>query len=120
MPYLLLMLLCASIATVHSVEPARDTSRIPGTLPPEVISPLLDSPEPYPSADTDPIAGRRNRFTPKQKATLKERNAAANEGKVICENCKTETVPAEKHEKNVTPPKNEAHTDHPRQWSDPL
>ncbi|WP_250625242.1 RHS repeat-associated core domain-containing protein [Pinirhizobacter soli] len=51
-------------------------------------------------------------FTRAGKAEVKAANMAKNEGKLICEHCKTETVPAKKSEKGVTPPKNEAHVDH--------
>jgi 5-methylcytosine-specific restriction endonuclease McrA len=51
-------------------------------------------------------------FTPKGKQVVKQKNAAKNDGKNRCENCGTETVPAKKHEKGVTPPPNEAHVDH--------
>ncbi|MDC0711106.1 HNH endonuclease signature motif containing protein [Stigmatella sp. ncwal1] len=51
-------------------------------------------------------------FTKKGKAIVKERNAAQNDGKNRCENCGTETVSPKKHEKDVTPPPNEAHVDH--------
>lgn len=51
-------------------------------------------------------------FTRTGKTLVKERNAEKNEGKTRCESCGTETVPAKKHEKDVTPPSNEAHVDH--------
>ena len=51
-------------------------------------------------------------FTRTGKTLVKERNAAKNEGRTRCESCGTETVPAKKHEKDVTPPANEAHVDH--------
>lgn len=51
-------------------------------------------------------------FTKKGKAVVKQRNASENDGKNRCENCGVETVPAKQHEKNVTPPANEAHVDH--------
>jgi HNH endonuclease len=51
-------------------------------------------------------------FTPSQKATAKAANAAENQGNVVCESCKTETVPAKKSESGVTPPNNEAQVDH--------
>lgn len=112
LPYLLLLLL-SSIATAHPAGTGRDAQGILSTHPPDFISArLLDPAGPHRSMDDGAITGKGNRFTKKQKAVLKERNAAANEGKVVCENCNVETVPAEKHEKNVTPPKNEAHTDH--------
>ena len=44
--------------------------------------------------------------------TVKQDNAARNEGKNRCEDCGVETVQAEQHKKGVTPPKNEAHVDH--------
>jgi 5-methylcytosine-specific restriction endonuclease McrA len=61
------------------------------------------------------LAGNRKAgkaFTKKQKTVVKEQNAAANDGKNHCEDCGVETVPAKKHEKGVTPPKNETHVDH--------
>ncbi len=51
-------------------------------------------------------------FTRKGKATVKQENAARNDGKNRCENCGEETVPAQKHEKGVTPPSNETQVDH--------
>jgi hypothetical protein len=51
-------------------------------------------------------------FTPKGKQLVKQKNAAMNDGKNRCENCGVETVPSKKHEKDVTPPSNEAHVDH--------
>lgn len=79
-----------------------DTLAIPEVSP--------DSSESIVSGDA--VAGKGNRFTKKQKDIIKKRNAEANDGKVLCEKCNVETVAAEKHEKDVTPPKNEAHTDH--------
>jgi hypothetical protein len=51
-------------------------------------------------------------FTRKQKETVKQQNAEENGGQNRCENCNTETIPAEKHVKGVTPPLNETHVDH--------
>ncbi len=111
-PYLCLLLL-SSIATAQPVELEHDTAEALSALTPELIAFALPGlPESDLSGDADSIAGKGNRFSQKQKMVLKKRNAAANNGKVICEKCNNETVPAEKHEKNVTPPKNEAHTDH--------
>jgi hypothetical protein len=101
MSFLLLTLL-SSMVMAFPVGAGHDTSAILGTSP--------DSPEAILSVDG--VAGKGNRFTKKQKDILKKRNADANDGKVLCEKCDAETVAAEKHEKNVTPPKNEAHTDH--------
>ncbi len=60
------------------------------------------------------ISGKSNRkpFTQKQKTVVKQQNAEENDGKNNCENCGTETVPAKKHVKGVTPPLNETHVDH--------
>lgn len=41
-----------------------------------------------------------------------EKNKLANNGKVICENCLVETVPSQKSQKGVVPPKNEVQVDH--------
>lgn len=51
-------------------------------------------------------------FTKKQKQLVKERNAQEHQGKNHCETCGVETVPGQKHEKGVTPPKNETQVDH--------
>lgn len=51
-------------------------------------------------------------FTKQQKQIIKERNAQENQGTNRCENCGVETVPGQKHEKGVTPPKNETQVDH--------
>lgn len=64
---------------------------------------------------TEAIAGKGKSsldFTKKGKSLVKEKNAAKNDGKIICENCETETVPGKKHVKGTTPPSNEAHVDH--------
>jgi hypothetical protein len=113
MPHFHLLTLLSSIATAVPAGASHDAPGSHSTHPPGLITaPLLDPIGSSRSMDADAITGRGNRFSKKQKAVLKERNAAANEGKVVCENCNVETVPAEKHEKNVTPPNNEAHTDH--------
>ncbi|WP_369926223.1 RHS repeat-associated core domain-containing protein [Xanthomonas sp. NCPPB 2632] len=51
-------------------------------------------------------------FTRMGKIEVKEINAAAHEGKIVCEACGRETVPALQSQKGVTPPGNEAHVDH--------
>lgn len=51
-------------------------------------------------------------FTKQQKQVIKQKNAQENDGNIRCENCEIETVPAKKHEKGVTPPKNETQVDH--------
>lgn len=51
-------------------------------------------------------------FTRAGKAEVKEANAAAHEGKIVCEACGRDTVPAQQSQKGVTPPDNEAHVDH--------
>lgn len=51
-------------------------------------------------------------FTRAGKAEVKAENAAAHEGKLVCENCGGETVPAQQSKPGVTPPGNEAHVDH--------
>jgi len=78
---------------------------------------LLELPqfEETPSASMlEIIAGKRpgSRFTQKDKAVVKQDNAARNEGNNKCENCGVETLPAQQHKKGVTPPKNETQVDH--------
>ena len=68
--------------------------------------------EPQPANEPTVLAGGSKRFTRKQKSQVKQENAQANEGKNRCEQCRVETVPAKKHEKDVTPPLNETHVDH--------
>ena len=60
------------------------------------------------------ISGKSSRkpFTQKQKGVVRQQNAEENDGKNSCENCGTETIPAKKHVKGVTPPLNETHVDH--------
>ncbi|QRN93992.1 HNH endonuclease [Archangium violaceum] len=60
------------------------------------------------------IAGKRpgSRFTQKDKLTVKQDNASRNGGKTQCEKCGVETVPAQQHQKGITPPKNETQVDH--------
>lgn len=67
------------------------------------------------ASSTEAVAGKGKsslNFTKKGKALVKEKNAAKNDGKIICENCEAETVPGQKHVKGTTPPSNEAHVDH--------
>ncbi|AKJ01661.1 Hypothetical protein AA314_03287 [Archangium gephyra] len=71
--------------------------------------------DPGTSPTVEAIAGkdRTSRlFTKKGKSLVKDANAKQNDGKILCENCKVETVPGEKHVKDVTPPSNEAQVDH--------
>jgi hypothetical protein len=67
-----------------------------------------------PASMLETIAGNRpgSRFTQKDKAVVKQDNAARNEGKNKCENCGVETAPAQQHKKGVTPAKNETQVDH--------
>jgi RHS repeat-associated protein len=51
-------------------------------------------------------------FTKAGKRIVKEENAAKHGGEMKCQKCGEDTVPAQRHEKGVTPPKNEAHVDH--------
>ena len=51
-------------------------------------------------------------FTKSGKDAVKDYNSVKNNGVVKCENCGVETVPAQKHQRGVTPPSNEAHVDH--------
>ena len=51
-------------------------------------------------------------FTKAGKEAVKDLNKAKNDGKMICENCKAETVPGKKSTSGEAPPKNEAQVDH--------
>jgi hypothetical protein len=51
-------------------------------------------------------------FTAKGKQAIIDANRAANNGVVRCENCGTETVPAQKSASGVKPPPNETQIDH--------
>ena len=51
-------------------------------------------------------------FTKKGKKEVIEENRKKNEGSTVCEDCATETVPAKKGSKGVTPPNNETNVDH--------
>ena len=67
------------------------------------------------TSTVDAIAGKDRTslpFTKKGKSLVKDANAKQNDGKILCENCKVETVPGEKHVKDVSPPPNEAQVDH--------
>lgn len=67
------------------------------------------------SPTVEAIAGKDRTslpFTKKGKLIVKDATARQNDGKILCENCKVETVPGEKHVKDVTPPSNEAQVDH--------
>lgn len=58
--------------------------------------------------------GRRSglAFTRAGKVEVKELNAAAHDGKTVCERCGRETSPSQKSMKGVTPPGNETNVDH--------
>jgi len=51
-------------------------------------------------------------FTPGGKKEVVQQNAQQNGGRVVCENCGCDTVPAKQSQKGVTPPQNEAQVDH--------
>lgn len=51
-------------------------------------------------------------FTRAGKAEVKASNAAAHDGKTVCNACGRETVPAQQSKAGVTPPGNETHVDH--------
>lgn len=51
-------------------------------------------------------------FTAKGKREVIETNKKAHSGKTICEGCGVETVPAERGQRGVSPPRNETHVDH--------
>jgi hypothetical protein len=114
-PFLLYLLLTL-VSSIALASPARTDHGISSILSASSLDIIAPHPVSHEASillvDSGPLAGGGNRFTKKQKVILKERNASANEGKVRCENCDVETVPAQKHEKNITPPTNEAHTDH--------
>ncbi|HYO59747.1 HNH endonuclease [Archangium sp.] len=52
------------------------------------------------------------RFTQKGKQEVKDENALKHDGEKRCENCGVTTVDAQKSQKGVTPPGNEAQVDH--------
>jgi hypothetical protein len=102
--YLLLALLPLTLGAVP-----------PGAASEEFFLPESSSTSSEFQGAQDALAGGKRAgkpFTRTGKVLVKEKNAEKNEGKNRCENCGTETVPAKKHEKNVTPPSNEAHVDH--------
>lgn len=110
---LLLFSLCLSS---EAQELARPPAQAHGTGA-RAWAPLPDigADDPGMAPSTEAIAGKGKsspNFTKKGKSIVKEKNAAKNDGKLICENCKTETVPGQKHVKGTTPPSNEAHVDH--------
>ena len=51
-------------------------------------------------------------ITRRDKAIVKEENAAAYGGQTTCINCGQPTVPGQQSKRGVTPPKNETHVDH--------
>jgi HNH endonuclease. len=46
------------------------------------------------------------------KKAVIDKKKAKNNGKTICEHCRTETTPAKQSKKGVLPPKSETHVDH--------
>lgn len=100
-----LLMTLATTASGGSPSPGADAPLAIPDVPRFVV-------EPQPSNEPTVLAGRSKRFTTKQKIQIKQENAQANEGKNRCEQCRVETVPAKKHEKDVTPPPNETHVDH--------
>lgn len=59
------------------------------------------------------IGSRKGKdFTPAGKRQVKQDNSDRNNGQMKCEKCGKDVNPANKHEKDVTPPNNEAHVDH--------
>jgi len=60
-----------------------------------------------------PVGSRKGKdFTPAGKRQVKQDNSDGNNGQMKCEKCGKDVNPANKHEKDVTPPDNEAHVDH--------
>ncbi len=57
-------------------------------------------------------AGAYKKYTPGGKFSQATKADTAERAKQTCEYCGTKTVPAQKSERGVTPPKNEAQTDH--------
>ena len=51
-------------------------------------------------------------FTPKGKQEVITKNKESNQGQTTCENCGTQTVPAQQSQKGQTPPSNETNVDH--------
>jgi 5-methylcytosine-specific restriction endonuclease McrA len=100
-----LLMALATTASGGPPSPGEDSSSASPDVTRFVVEPQLSNGPTVP-------AGRSKRFTTKQKIQVKQENAQANEGKNRCEQCRVETVPAKKHEKDVTPPLNETHVDH--------
>ena len=71
-----------------------------------VVAPAVKR-EPGPKADR---SGRP--FTPKGKKEVINKNKEANQGKVVCEKCRVETVPSQKSKRGVVPDRREAQVDH--------
>ncbi|WP_257458507.1 HNH endonuclease [Archangium lipolyticum] len=90
--------------TPNITQQATAATSLVGSLVPEGLT--------TPGLET--IASKRpgSRFTQKDKLTVKQDNASRNGGKTQCEKCGVETVPAQQHQKGVTPPKNETQVDH--------
>ncbi len=60
-----------------------------------------------------PVGSRKGKdFTPAGKRQVKHDNSDRNNGQMKCEKCGKDVNPAIKHEKDVSPPNNEAHVDH--------
>ncbi|WP_375771808.1 HNH endonuclease [Archangium gephyra] len=101
-----------ALSCAPRVLPVAADSGLPGT-PVCSWRPLGAVETGFPTVEA--IAGRDRTsrpFTKKGKSIVKDDNAKQNDGKILCENCKVETVPGEKHVKDVTPPSNEAQVDH--------
>jgi 5-methylcytosine-specific restriction endonuclease McrA len=106
------MLAALCLMLVSLAVPAPAAQGVPVTAFPLESGSSLESANP---AREEVLAGRvraGKAFTQKQKQIVKQKNAQENDGKNRCENCETETVPAKKHEKGVTPPLNETQIDH--------
>ncbi len=85
----------------------------PATSPPSMEAGPSTETSVLPSGEVLAGTSRSGKaFTKKQKQTVKQKNAEAYGGTTHCENCDVETVPGKKHEKGVTPPRNETQVDH--------
>lgn len=109
-PLSLLLILGALSSQTTSAEDSWHLQPVP------LVQERPTSQETTAPAEHGPGVASKNRkalpFTKTGKKIVKEDNAARNQGQTRCENCDTETVPAQQHKKGVTPPANETHVDH--------
>jgi 5-methylcytosine-specific restriction endonuclease McrA len=108
------LVLMLVLGVVCSEAASAKDAWLPLTAP--LVQEQFTSEESTAPAERGPWVAAKNRkglpFTKTGKKIVKEDNAARNQGQTRCENCDSETVPAQQHKKGVTPPTNETHVDH--------